>query len=161
MAKLSITAAVTGSYRRGGLDLSGGKTVEIDNKDITEAQLKSLKSDARVTISEDKAAAKPKPSEPKAAKLEADEKQVAKRLKDAKAKAAQDLKPFKAALTAATKAGGKNKTPEQIAAIKAAQAELETAQDIHDDFVSRAEASAELDLKLIKDALAQIENPAP
>ena len=65
MAKLIITAAVTGSYRRGGLDLSGGKTVELEDKDVTAAQLKSLKSDARVTISEDKSAAKPKPSEPK------------------------------------------------------------------------------------------------
>lgn len=61
MAKLSITAAVAGSYRRGGLDLSGGRTVEVDEKDITKDQLKSLKSDVRITISEGKASGKKKP----------------------------------------------------------------------------------------------------
>lgn len=134
MAKLTIIAAVSGSYRRGGQDLSSGRTVVIDEEDINKEQLKSLKADPRVTITEAKAGDK--------SKVAADEKRIAKELKDAKAEATQTLKPFKDALTAAKKAGGKNKSPEQIAAIKAAQAELETAQAVHDDAVKEAETAA-------------------
>jgi len=134
MAKLTIIAAVSGSYRRGGLDLSSGRTVVIDEKEISKSQMKALKADPRVTVTEAKAGDK--------SKVAADEKWIAKELKDAKAEATQNLKPFKDTLTAAKKAGGKKKTPEQIAAIKAAEADLETAQAVHDDAVKEAETAA-------------------
>jgi len=134
MAKLTIIAAVSGSYRRGGLDLSSGRTVVIDEKEISKSQMKSLKADPRVTVTEAKAGDK--------SKVAADEKRIGKELKDAKAEATQILKPFKDALAAAKKAGGNKKTPEQIDAIKAAKADLETAQAVHDDAVNEAEAAA-------------------
>lgn len=139
MAKLTIIAAVSGSYRRGGQDLSSGRTVVIDEKDISKSQLKSLKSDPRVTITAAKAGDK--------SKVTADEKRVAKELKDAKAEAMKTLKPFKDTFNAAKKAGGSNKTAEQIEAVKAAKAAFETAQAVHDDTVTEAEATAADDRK--------------
>lgn len=138
MAKLTIIAAATGSYRRGGLDLSGGKAVTIDEKEVSAAQLKALNDDPRVTVSDAKAVkksgGKTKPSDA--------EKNIAKTLKAAKAEAGNLLKAAKTAVTNAGKAGGKNKSEEQVAALAAAKEDLTAAQTVHDEALAAAEAAA-------------------
>lgn len=134
MAKLTIIAAVAGAYRRGGLDLSSGRSVVVDSKDISEEQVASLESDPRVTITDAKPGDK--------GTAAADAKRIAKELKEAKADADEILKPFKTALTTAKRAGSKNKTAEQVEAIKTANAEFETAQAVHADTLREAETAA-------------------
>lgn len=134
MAKLTIIAAVAGSYRRGGQNLSSGRTVVVDAKDITKKELKALKDDPRVTITE----AKPGDKNTVAA----DEKRIAKALKAAVAEADENLKPAQTAVKAAGKAGGKNKSDEQKAALAKALEDLETAKAVRDDAVKEAEAAA-------------------
>ncbi len=139
MGKLTIIASVSGSYRRGGLDLSSGRTVVIDEKEVSKQQLKSLKADKRVTVTEAKAGDK--------SKVTADERRIAKELKDAKAEAAGPLKTAKDAVKAAGQAGGKNKSEEQKAALAKAKEDLSTAQSVHDDAVNEAETTAADDRK--------------
>lgn len=45
-----IRANVTGPYRRGGLDLSGGREVLVKDSELTKAELKALEADPRVTL---------------------------------------------------------------------------------------------------------------
>lgn len=134
MTKLTIIAAVSGSYRRGGLDLSSGRTVVEDAKNISATNLKSLRADPRVTISE----ATPGDE----ARVGNAEKRIAAELATAKSEAAEVLKTFRTALNAAGKAGGKTKSDEQKAALEKAKADFATAKSVHDDAVKEAETTA-------------------
>ncbi len=133
--QLSIIAAVSGSYRRGGLDLSSGKMVVVASDTLTKQNLKSLEDDPRVTMTEAKAGDKSKASE--------DAKRIDGEFKASKLEADDVLKPFKKAFDDAKKAGGKTKTPEQIEAIQATKAAFETAKSVHADAVAEAKTTAD------------------
>ena len=64
---MRVRANVSGSYRRGGLDLSGGREVEVNLGTLTPAQRKALDADPRVVMSKVATAAPAKKAQSKKA----------------------------------------------------------------------------------------------
>jgi|GEM_PF-7075210 len=127
MTALTIKANVRTRYTRGGLDLSGGRVVEIDESDLSEEAIASLEADPRVTVLEAEPAPPAKTKKASGSKGKKVKGPTAKQ-KKAIAAAKTALDDAEANVTLLTEDAGEASTDEQAAAISSAEAEVETAK---------------------------------